>query len=224
VLSGAANSLFTQHLLDGLRGGAIGTGGVIRILDLFNYLQPKVTQDFSNQHPILKAEIEENFPVALYQGGKAATPIPTAPPTDAYEYDVFISYRAKEADKTWVRKTLLPYLESKGVRVSIDLKFQLGVPVITSIERAIQRSRYTLVVLSPAYLESGYAEFENLLAQHLGLEESKYRLIPIMREECTPRLGLRILFLLDMTDENEFGTNMERIVYQLRQPPSGIIG
>ena len=224
VLSGATNSLFTQHLLDGLRGGAIGTGGVIRILDLFNYLQPKVTQDGSNQHPILKAEIEENFPIALYQGGKAATPIPTELPTDAYEYDVFISYRAKEADKAWVRKKLLPYLESKGVRVSIDLKFQLGVPVITSIERAIQRSRYTLVVLSPAYLESSYAEFERLLATHLGLEESQYRLIPIMYEKCTPQLGLRILFLLDMTDEDEFGTNMERIVYQLRQPASGVIG
>ncbi len=224
VLSGATNSLFTQHLLDGLRGGAIGTGGIIRILDLFNYLQPKVTRDLSNQHPILKAEIEENFPIALYQGGKAATPIPTAPPTDAYEYDVFISYRAKEAEKAWVRKKLLPYLESKGVRVSIDIKFQLGVPVITSIEHAIQRSRYTLVVLSPAYLESSYAEFERLLATHLGLEESKYRLIPIMREECTPRLGLRILFLLDMTNEDEFETNIERIVYQLRQPPSGIIG
>ena len=224
VMSGAANSLFTQHLLGGLRGGAIGTGGVIRILDLFNYLQPKVTQDFSNQHPILKAEIEENFPIALYQGGKAATPIPTAPPTDAYEYDVFLSYRAKEVDKAWVRKKLLPYLESKGLRVFIDLKFPLGVPVITSIERAIQRSRYTLVVLSPAYLESSYAEFERLLATHIGLEESQYRLIPIMHEKCTPRLGLRILFLLDMTDEDEFETNIERIVYQLRQSPSRIIG
>jgi Caspase domain/TIR domain len=221
VLPNAANSLFTQHLLDGLKGGAIGPGGIIRILDLFSYLQPKVTKDWANQHPILKAEVEENFPIALYLGGKARTPLPTVSPADTHEYDVFISYRTKEADKTWVRKTLLPYLESQGLRVCIDFRFPLGVPLITSIERAIQCSRYTLVVLSPGYLESGYAEFENLVAQHLGLEESKYRLIPIIREECTPRLGLRILFLLDMTEEDEFETNMERLVYQLRQPPLG---
>ncbi|MEH2163625.1 MAG: TIR domain-containing protein [Nostoc sp.] len=220
VLPNAANSLFTQHLLDGFRGGAIGSGGVIRILDIFSYLQPKVTSDWANQHPILKAEIEENFPVALYLGGKAPKLLPPISVTDTYEYDVFISYRAKEGDKTWVRKTLLPYLESQGIRVCVDFRFPLGVPLITSIERAIQKSKYTVIVLSPGYIESGYSEFENLLAQHLGLEESKYRLIPIMREECTPRLGLRILFLLDMTDDDEFETNMERLVYQLQQLPS----
>ncbi|NEO99305.1 MAG: TIR domain-containing protein [Symploca sp. SIO2E9] len=219
VLPGADNSLFTQHLLDGLKGQAIGPGGVIRILDLFSYVQPKVTNDWATQHPILKAEIEENFPIALYLGGKAATPLPTTSPTDAYEYDLFISYNPKDkGDKTWVRKTLFPYLESQGLKVSIDFRFPLGLPEIACRERAIQQSRYTLVILSPAYLESGYSE-ENLVAQHLGLEESKYRLIPIMHEPCTPRLGLRILFLLDMTDEDEFETNIERLVYQLRQPP-----
>lgn len=221
ILSGAKNSLFTQYLLEGLQGGVIAPGGVIRILDLFSYLQPKVTQNFPNQHPILKAEIEENFPIALYLGGKAATPAPTTLPNDDYAYDVFISYLAKDADKTWVRKTLLPALESQGLRVAIDSRFPLGVPLITSVEKAIQQSRYTVVILSPRYLESSYDEFENLIAQHLGLEESKYRLIPVIKEECTPRLGLRILFLLDMTDEDEFDTNIERLVYQLKQLPEG---
>ena len=128
---------------------------------------------------------------------------------------------AKDADKTWVRKTLLPALESQGLRVAIDSRFPLGVPLITSVEKAIQQSRYTVVILSPRYLESSYDEFENLIAQHLGLEESKYRLIPVIKEECTPRLGLRILFLLDMTDEDEFDTNIERLVYQLKQLPEG---
>lgn len=224
VLPGAANSLFTQHLLDGLRGGAIGPGGVIRILDLFSYLQPKVTSDFSSQHPILKAEIEENFPIALFLGGKSATPLPSTPLPDSYEYDVFVSYQAKGADKSWVRKTLLPYLETEGLRVCIDTRFPLGVPVITSMERAIQQSRYTLMILSPNYLESGFSEFESLLSQHLGLEQSKSRLIPLIREPCNPRLGIRILFMLDMTDEEEFETNMDRLVYQLRQSPVSING
>jgi hypothetical protein len=219
VLPGAENSIFTQHLLDGLKGGAIAPGGVIRILDLFSYLQPKVTQDFADQHPILKAEIEENFAIALCLAGKTATPLPTTPLPDSYEYDVFVSYQAKGTDKSWVRKTMLPYLEAKRLRVCIDTRFPIGVPIITSMERAIQNSRYTLAVLSPNYLESGFSDFESLMSQYFGLEQSKSRLIPILRESCQPRLGLRALFVLDMTDEDEFEVNMDRIVYQLRQSP-----
>jgi len=63
----AKNSVFTRHLLDGLRGGAPGPGGVIRIFDLFRYVQPKVTADQPNQHPFFKAALEVDFPVALYR-------------------------------------------------------------------------------------------------------------------------------------------------------------
>jgi tetratricopeptide (TPR) repeat protein len=69
VLPGSDNSLFTQYLLAGLRGGAPGRDGLIRIFDLFDYIQPKVTADQPNQHPIFKAELEENFPISLYLGG-----------------------------------------------------------------------------------------------------------------------------------------------------------
>jgi len=219
VLPGAENSLFTQHLLTGLRGGAPGPGGVIRIFDLFDYLQPRVTEAQPNQHPIFKAEIEENFPVALFRGGKAATPIPTASPDDEYEHDLFISYSSQKPDRAWVRKTLLPRLEAEGLRIAVDFRAPLGVPKIIFRENAVQESRYMLLALSQAYLDSDYAEFESLVAQHVGLEESQYRLLPVMIEECTPRLGLRILPMLDMTDEDGFEENIDRLIYQLRQPP-----
>ena len=42
-------------------------------------------------------------------------------------YDVFISYRQQEPDKSWVRHTLLPSLKSEGLRVCIDFEcFRLG--------------------------------------------------------------------------------------------------
>ena len=94
----------------GSERGVIGVGGVIRIFDLFDYLQQKVTYDQPNQHPLFKAELEKNFPVALYLGGKAPTPIPPLPPSDQFRHDIFINYRQQEPDKTWVRKTLLPKL------------------------------------------------------------------------------------------------------------------
>ena len=40
ILPGADNSLFTMHLLTGLQGGIQCTDGLVRIFDLFEYLQP----------------------------------------------------------------------------------------------------------------------------------------------------------------------------------------
>ena len=43
VLPGAEYGLFTEHLLSGLRGGVASDDGLVRIFDLFEYLQPRVT-------------------------------------------------------------------------------------------------------------------------------------------------------------------------------------
>jgi hypothetical protein len=222
VLPGAQNSLFTQHLLAGLRGGAPGPSGVIRIFDLFHYLQPKVTADQSAQYPVFKAELEENFPLALYLGGKALGPTPSTLPVDDFVYDVFISYRRQEPDKIWVRKTLSPHLTAEGLRVCIDYQdFRLGSPLVKEMERAVEQSRYTLAILSPAYLASNFTDLENVLAEHLGLEKSQRRLLAVLREDCTPRLGFRARLWLDMTDDDKFEANLARLVYELRQPPEG---
>src|SRR5262249_23485986 len=63
VLPGAAHGLFTEHLLGGLAGRAGGDDGFIRAFDLFGYVQTRVTAAHPNQHPVFKAEVEENFPV-----------------------------------------------------------------------------------------------------------------------------------------------------------------
>jgi TIR domain len=193
---------------------------VIRIFDLFHYLQPRVTSDQPNQHPIFKAEVEENFPIALYLGGKAPAPIPSAPPADLFAYDVFISYRQQEPDRSWVRKTLQPRLEAQGLRACIDHRdFRLGAPLVLEMARAVEQSRYTLAVLSPAYLASNFTELETVRAEHLGLETSQRRLLAVLREPCSPRLGMRARLWLDMTEDEELERNVERLVYELRQPP-----
>lgn len=72
VFEGAKNSLFSQHLLDALRGECQTDGdGIIRVFELFNYTSEKVRQAApGQQHPIFKASnLEDNFPVALARGG-----------------------------------------------------------------------------------------------------------------------------------------------------------
>ncbi|MBB3290388.1 MULTISPECIES: caspase family protein [unclassified Rhizobium] len=72
IFNSAANSLFTEHLLGALRGGAHTHGdGFIRIFEVFNHVAEKVRAAApGRQHPIFKAsDLEDNFPVALDRGG-----------------------------------------------------------------------------------------------------------------------------------------------------------
>ena len=220
VRNGAKYGVFTGHFLEGLRGAARGEGGVIRILDLYTYVQEKVVADQPNQRPVLKVELEENYPIVLYRGGKAPASKPIERHEDGFKYDVFLSYRHQDPDKTWVRKTLYPRLKAEGLKVCLDVvDFWLGEPVINEMERAVVESRYTTAVLTPAYLSSNFTDFENVIAQHLGLEQSQRRFLGLLREPCTPRLGIRALYYLDMSDDDEFDLGVARLAAQLREPP-----
>jgi uncharacterized caspase-like protein len=86
ALGGMRNSLFTHHLLEGLRGKAhVHNDGLIRVLDLFGYVARAVS-DQHNQHPVLKADaLQDNFPLALCRGGSkdvAFSPV-QSPATEA---------------------------------------------------------------------------------------------------------------------------------------------
>ena len=189
---GAANSLFTRHLLAGLAGGVASDDGYVRVFDLFEYLQPRVTIDEPRQHPVFKAHLEENFPVVLHRDG-AKSPARAA---DGFRYDVYVSYLDRGPDATWVWQTLVPRLEGAGLSAAVsgDVE-QPGVARVVGIERGIRQSRRTLVVLSAAYLTDGLTEFENTLAQTLGILEGTYRLMPVRIGEIDAALPTRLAML-----------------------------
>jgi TIR domain len=140
---------------------------------------------------------------------------------DDKAYDVFISYRQQDPDGAWVRGVLVERLRAAGLRVFVDYEsFQLGAPLVLEMARGVEESRYTLAVLSPAYLESNFTELENVLAEHLGLELSERRLLMVRRAPCKPRLGLRARLWLDMTSDEEVDRNLPRLVAALREPSS----
>jgi hypothetical protein len=142
--------------------------------------------------------------------------------SDAFEYDVFVSYCRREPDRGWVRDRLVPRLRADGLVVCVDDEcFRLGAALIREIERAVENSRYTLAVLTPAYVNSSYTELENVMAEHLGLERAERRLLAVMREPTKPRLGIRMRLWLDMTDDSQFETEVVRLRDQLRQSPDG---
>jgi hypothetical protein len=144
----------------------------------------------------------------------------TAQPADGFTYDAFLSYRHQEPVKSWVRKVLERRLREEGLRVCIDYRsFPLGSLLALEMAKAVEQSRYTVAVLSPAYLDGNFTELESVLAEHLGLEQTQRRLLAVMREPCKPRLGMRARLWLDMTDDEELDVQLARLVDELRRDP-----
>ena len=143
--------------------------------------------------------------------------------TSPSSYDFFISYRHRDPDKSWVRKTLVPALEARGLRALIDYRdFRLGAPLVTEMARAVEECRFTLAVITRTYIESNFTELENVMAKQLGLEKSQVRLIGILRDPdldiSKVRLDIRGSLMLDMTDDDEFEVLVERLVGAIKNP------
>jgi hypothetical protein len=111
-------------------------------------------------------------------------------------YDVFVSYRQVDPDRAWVQGTLLPALRAAGLRV-------FGEPG-GGTERAVSSSRFTLAVVTPAYLRSSWVELEAVLARQLGAEHTRRRLVVVAREPAEVPLRVRAHLWLDMTDDGAF--------------------
>jgi len=138
----------------------------------------------------------------------------TAEKNDVYRYDAFISY--SHCDKEWVQGWLLPQLEKAGLRVCIDFRcFEPGAPILTEMERAVVESRKTLLVLTPDYLASEWAEFENILASTLDPAARQRRVIPLLLKPCELPLRTRALTYLDFTG-SESELQFQRLVAAIR--------
>ena len=128
-------------------------------------------------------------------------------------YDVFISY--SHADAVWVRDELLPSLERAQLRVIIDTEFAIGRKIDDNIADAINHSRRTLVVLTPAWVDSDWTAFELALA---GLRDPASRdssIVPILLAECEIPPRLRLLTYGDFRIPGDRPQNMKRLLRAL---------
>jgi hypothetical protein len=119
------------------------------------------------------------------------------------QYDVFISYSHNESD--WVRGTLLPRLETHGFSVLIDFRdFRTGSLSVEEMQRAVLQSKRVILVLTKHYVKSDWTKFEDAMAQTLDPGAVQRKIIPILRENCSIPLRLKILHYRDLrTDDDQ---------------------
>ena len=120
-----------------------------------------------------------------------------APPE--FRWDVFVSF--SHTDREWVETVLVDRLEAAGLDVCVDYNgFEGGHSSLQNVERAIGASRNFVAVLSPAWIQSEWTQFEwNLLAT-THIEDKTRKLIPLMYEACEPRLSVSALSYRDFQD------------------------
>lgn len=137
---------------------------------------------------------------------------------DEFKFDVFISYSSH--DQAWVRGELLTRIEKTGLRAFVDFRdFTRGAPSIKECERGVEKCRKTLVVLTPNYLKSGWAEFENIMVQTLDPANRDLRLLPLLKAPCDKPLRIGALTHIDFTDGADRDLAWRQLLVALSKPP-----
>ncbi len=135
-----------------------------------------------------------------------------------FPYDVFISY--SQTDREWVRKNLVPRLESVGITYVDQHQFKPGHPRLEEIERAIVESHKVLLVLSPAYLADNWRQFDSVLASTYNLDIGDWRAIPIIIRPCELPKRLEALVSLDLCipDESLWNQLISNLLPPMNEP------
>lgn len=99
------------------------------------------------------ASIAEN--AAQYAGSESAPPVAPA----EKDYDVFISHAG--ADKNTIVRALAEALRSEGLQVWYDeFELRVGASLRRSIDKGLANSRFGVVVLSEAFFDRGWPNYE----------------------------------------------------------------
>lgn len=139
------------------------------------------------------------------------------PDLTKFDYDVFISYSSH--DKQWVRGDLLNRIEEAGLRVFIDFRdFTRGAAIIKEIERGVISCRKTLLILTPAYIESEWCEIENIILQTRSPANRDLRLIPLLKVPCEKPPRIAALIHIDFTDNADLDLAWCQLITALETP------
>src|SRR5712691_5716811 len=133
-----------------------------------------------------------------------------------YQYEVFLSFAG--ADQPWAEGYLLSALGLPSDRVITTQSFQLGSSLVGEFDRVIRSSRYTVMVLTPAYLTDQWSRFSEQLAAFASVAGQQDRLIPLLKESVALPLHIAFRVPLDCTDQVNWDGAAARLRALLNQP------
>ncbi|XP_029640218.1 uncharacterized protein LOC115215177 isoform X1 [Octopus sinensis] len=117
---------------------------------------------------------------------------------DGKEYDAFISFRSATSDEYWVFNTLFPTLENEmGFKLCVHFRdFLVGETICNNIINAVEKSRRTILILSPDYVISEWTRMEYQVA-HQEMLKKRQKIIPIIfRDISIQELDKNLSYIL----------------------------
>lgn len=135
---------------------------------------------------------------------------------DQFNYDVFLSHNL--LDKPWVRE-LAGGVRDAGLRVFFDEdSIPPGGQILREVESAVAGSRYILVVITAASLESQWVALEVALTLSVDVDAADNRLLPVLLEPVDLeriRPAVRTLNIFDFTNELSRDFDFARLMEHL---------
>ncbi len=129
---------------------------------------------------------------------------------------IFISYSHKDQD--WVRNWFLPRFETNGFQTHIDYRdFEIGIPDLTNMERAVETCVKTILVGTPNYVGSEYCQLEFIMLQTDDTVGMRKKILPLMLHECELPKHHKIFTYADFRDKNEWKFQLQRLKDQIKK-------
>lgn len=137
-----------------------------------------------------------------------------------YQQDVYLSY--SEADQAWVDDVLKTELDKAKITYIDSQRFIAGRFKIDEMERAIEQSRRTLLILTPQYIQEAWSRFDRLLVISYGMEVEQWLAVPVIVVPCEVPSRLRALVTVDLSTSREQAWRqlLDTISSPLELPPS----
>jgi hypothetical protein len=160
--------------------------------------------------PVIEPRIGSVLPTSQAVGDDAAAPgeIPST--------TVFISYA--EDDAGWVEGSLVPGLALDPGQVRTHRDLDLGADKLTEYSRLVEESDYTLLVLSPEFLEDPWGNEVKNLAGFLRVENQRGSLLPLALRPAKLPTPIRMLVGLDFTKPERREDELARLREFLDKP------
>lgn len=134
-------------------------------------------------------------------------------------FDVFLSHSNK--DREFVTR-LAKDLSEAGVDVWLDQwSLNPGESLAEAIDQALKASRFLVVVMSPDYFQSPWAQQEWHYALAREVESEGVKLIPLMYRDCEVPSMLQTKVWIDFRDPNNYRGALDRLVRGLHQLSRG---